>query len=128
MEVHFISPLIWVWEADGYFWRVSSLGKCFFRRSVVFIIRPPNGMAIAVEFFRDICGDQDRVARVQAFGHANSIGRSRASASTAGQLITVLIDDAGNLFIADPVCYRDDRTTGAMEHVFARILPRADDL
>jgi rhamnulokinase len=34
-----------------------------------------------------------------------------------------LIDDTGKL-LADPVCYRDDRTLGAMERVFAQI-PRS---
>lgn len=70
--------------------------------------------------FREIkCGLRDAGARARELGrHVTSIG-------VDGWGVDHGLLDAADDLIADPVCYRDDRTQGAMESVFGKI-PRAE--
>jgi rhamnulokinase len=69
--------------------------------------------------------DEIRKGLASAGDRAREIGRRVESIGIDGWGVDYgLIDGAGDL-IADPVCYRDDRTRGAMEKVF-KIVPRSE--
>jgi rhamnulokinase len=61
----------------------------------------------------------------QAGGRALQLGRSIQSLAVDSWAVDFGLVDEANQLIENPVCYRDERTTGMMEKVFARI-PREE--
>ena len=61
----------------------------------------------------------------QATDRANDLGRQIRSIGVDSWAVDYGLLDADDRLIDDPVCYRDDRTVGAMQRVFAKV-PRAE--
>jgi len=66
-----------------------------------------------------------RVGLAEAGERARELGRSVRSIGVDSWAVDYGLIDAGGELIENPVCYRDQRTQGVMEQVFARV-PRAE--
>ena len=69
--------------------------------------------------------EEIKIGLREAGQRAGELGRPVRSIGVDSWAVDYGLLDADGRLIADPICYRDDRTSGAMEKVF-RIVPRAE--
>lgn len=86
---------------------------------------PPRQVAGHLRWDLRLMFDEIKAGLQDAGVRARALGRPIASVGADSWAVDYgLVDGAGKL-VEDPVCYRDARTSGVMEQVFARI-PRAE--